>query len=248
MLTGRSAGRHEARKSRISRFFDDRCEMREWSDTRPVSEWRVAQVTKNRTCPAFLAPRTIGRETRSTVRARATCHLWFLGMMTGDAWLAGFAIPNDDAWEFLMDLLLSDRSQHVMGLARDEALNLRHEYIGTEHVLLGIVSDSADVTAGALGSFNITLARARSGVETMIGLGPPSASPDDRGVTPRAQKAIEFAREEAAQRNSPRVEPEHLLLGVAREVHGVAAQVLCDLQAPPDAVRAKVSELLGRGN
>jgi ATP-dependent Clp protease ATP-binding subunit ClpC len=156
--------------------------------------------------------------------------------------------PNDDAWEVLMELMLSDRSQHVMGLARDEALRLHHEYVGTEHVLLGIVSESADVTAGALGSFSITLDRARSGVETMIGLGPPSASPDHRGVTPRAQQAIEFAREEAVHRNSPQVEPEHLLLGVAREAHGVAAQVLRDLLAPPEAVRAKVSELLGRGN
>ncbi len=147
-----------------------------------------------------------------------------------------------------MDLSLSDRSRHVMGLARDEALRLRHEYIGTEHVLLGIISEAADVTTGALGSFGITLDRVRSGVETMIGLGPPSASPDDRGVTPRAQQVIEFAREEAAHRNSPQVDPEHLLLGVAREVHGVAAQVLCDLQAPPEAFGAKVSELLGRGD
>jgi ATP-dependent Clp protease ATP-binding subunit ClpC len=144
-----------------------------------------------------------------------------------------------------MALSLSDRSQHVMGLARDEALRLRHEYIGTEHILLGIVRESAGVSADALGSFIITLDRVRSGVETMIGLGPPSASPDDRGVTPKAQQVIAFAREEAAHRNSPQVEPEHLLLGVAREVHGVAAQMLSNLQAPPEAVRAKVSELLG---
>ncbi len=147
-----------------------------------------------------------------------------------------------------MKISLSNRSQHVMGLAHQEALRLHHEYIGTEHILLGIVSETDSDNDVALRSFSITLDRVRSGVETMIGLGPPSASPDDRGITPRAQQAIKFAREEAAHRNCRQVETEHLLLGVAREDHGVAAQVLCDLQAPPEAFGAKVSELLGRGD
>ena len=147
-----------------------------------------------------------------------------------------------------MYLSLSDRSQQVMGLARTEALRMRHEYLGTEHILLGIVSESSGANAGALAAFSITLDRVRSGVEVMIGLGPPSASSDDRGVTPRARQVIRFARDEAAQRKSPQVEPEHLLLGVTREVHGVAAQVLRDLLAPPEAVRAKVLELLSRGD
>jgi ATP-dependent Clp protease ATP-binding subunit ClpC len=147
-----------------------------------------------------------------------------------------------------MDPSLSDRSKQVLGLARNEALRLRHEYFGTEHILLGIVSETSGANAGALGAFGITLDLVRSGVEIMIGLGPPSGSPDDHGVTSRARRVIQFARDEAAQRNSPQVEPEHLLLGVTREVHGVAAQVLRDLLAPPATIQTRVSELLGRGD
>jgi ATP-dependent Clp protease ATP-binding subunit ClpA len=84
--------------------------------------------------------------------------------------------------------------------------------------------------------FGVTLDRVRSGVETIIGLEPPFASPADRGVTPKATRVIEFAQEEAAQRGSPRIEPEHLLLGVTREVRGVAAQALRDLQVSHVAV------------
>jgi ATP-dependent Clp protease ATP-binding subunit ClpC len=140
---------------------------------------------------------------------------------------------------------LAERSQRVLGLARDEASRLNHEYVGTEHILLGIASESAGVAFEALSSFGVTLDRVRSGVETIIGLGPPSASPDDRGVTPRATRVIDIAQEEATQRGSPQVEPEDLLLGVTREVQGVAAQVLRDLQAPPESVQEKVSGLLG---
>src|SRR6516165_2983492 len=122
----------------------------------------------------------------------------------------------------IMDAPLTERSQRVLGLARDEASRLQHEYIGTEHILLGIAVESAGVASEALSSFGVTLERVRSGVETIVGVGPPSASPDDRGVTPRAKRVIDFAREDAAQRGSPQVEPEHLLLGVTQEVQGVA--------------------------
>jgi ATP-dependent Clp protease ATP-binding subunit ClpC len=148
----------------------------------------------------------------------------------------------------IMDAPLTERSQRVLGLARDEASRLQHEYIGTEHILLGIAVESAGVASEALSSFGVTLERVRSGVETIVGVGPPSASPDDRGVTPRAKRVIDFAREDAAQRGSPQVEPEHLLLGVTQEVQGVAAQVLRDLQAPPEDVQEKVSGLLGRSD
>ena len=146
-----------------------------------------------------------------------------------------------------MDASLSGCSLGVMGLARDEASRLHHEYIGTEHILLGIAGQSEGVAAESLKSFGVTLDRIRSGVEGIIGVGPPTASPDDRGVTPRAKQVISFAQEVAALRGSPQVEPEHLLLGVTREVHGVAAQVLRALQASPESVQAKVSELLGGG-
>jgi ATP-dependent Clp protease ATP-binding subunit ClpC len=145
-----------------------------------------------------------------------------------------------------MDNPLAERLERVLEMARDEASRLRHEYIGTEHLLLGIAGESASMASEALSSFGVTVERVRSGVATVIGLGPPSASPDDRGVTPRAKRVVDFAREEAVQRGSPQVEPEHLLLGITREGQGVAAQVLRDLQAPPESVREKMSVLLAR--
>ena len=102
-----------------------------------------------------------------------------------------------------MYLSLSDRSQQVMGLARTQRGACAMIDLGTEHILLGIVSESSGANAGALAAFSITLDRVRSGVEVMIGIGPPSASSDDRGVTPRVRQVIRFARDEAAQRKSP---------------------------------------------
>lgn len=139
---------------------------------------------------------------------------------------------------------LSERAQRVMGAARDESLRLNHEYLGTEHILLGITGVGAGVSADCLASLGVTLERVRSCVQRRIGVGPAKASPDDRGVTPRAGHVMEFAREEAALRGSGLVEPEHLLLGVTRELQGVAAQVLRDLQTPPESVAAKVSAML----
>ena len=138
-----------------------------------------------------------------------------------------------------MDGSLSGGAQRVMGSGRDEASRLHHEYLGTEHLLLGIAAESDGVAGDVLKSLGITLERVRSGVEQIVGIGPDSASPDDRGVTPRANQALGFAREEADHRGSPQVEPEHLLLGICREAHGVAAQVLRDLGAPPEDVRAR---------
>jgi ATP-dependent Clp protease ATP-binding subunit ClpC len=143
-----------------------------------------------------------------------------------------------------MDLPQAERSQRVLGLARDEALRLHHEYVGTEHILLGIAGEASGIASEALSSFGVTLDRIRSGVATIIGLGPPSASPEDRGVTPRAKRVIGCAQDEAAQRGTSQVEPEHLLLGVTREVQGVAAQVLRDLHASPESVREKLTGLL----
>jgi ATP-dependent Clp protease ATP-binding subunit ClpC len=145
-----------------------------------------------------------------------------------------------------MDRPHAERSLRVLGLARDEASRLHHEYIGTEHILLGIASESAGVACEALSYFGVTTDRLRSGIEAIIGLGPPYASPDDRGVTPRAKRIIDIAQDEAAQRGSFHVEPEHLLVGVTRESHGVAAQVLRELLAPPESVEVKLSELLNR--
>ena len=81
---------------------------------------------------------------------------------------------------------LSGDAQRVMGSAREEASRLHHEYLGTEHLLLGIAAESDGVAGDVLKSLGITLQRVRSGVEQIVGIGPDSASPDDRGVTPPA--------------------------------------------------------------
>ncbi|WZO98752.1 Clp protease N-terminal domain-containing protein [Isosphaeraceae bacterium EP7] len=147
-----------------------------------------------------------------------------------------------------MDKLLSDRSRAALEKARDEASRLHHEYIGTEHILLGIAGEAGGNASATLASFGVTLDRIRVAVEALIGIGPPGASPDDRGVTPRAKQVIGFAQEEVDRSGHKEVDPEHLLIGLTREVHGVAAQVLRNLQAPPEDVVEKVSELLGRGD
>jgi ATP-dependent Clp protease ATP-binding subunit ClpC len=147
-----------------------------------------------------------------------------------------------------VDKSLSKRSQRALELAVDEASRLHHEYIGTEHILLGIASEGNGVAFNVLKSFGITLDEVRSGVETIVGVGPCTASPHNIGVTPRAKQVINFAQEEATKCSASGIEPEHLLLGVTREVHGVAAQVLRHLQAPPESVQNKVWALLGNGD
>jgi len=137
----------------------------------------------------------------------------------------------------------SEHARRILDLARDEAARLHHEYIGTEHILLGMAG-AAGPAADAPGSFGITLDGARAAVERIVGVGPESGSPDDLGMTPRAKEAIGFAREEAGRHA---IGPEHLLLGLAREVEGVPARVMHDLGADQERVHAEVSSRLGRG-
>jgi ATP-dependent Clp protease ATP-binding subunit ClpC len=137
-----------------------------------------------------------------------------------------------------MDGTLSPRSQAVFALAREEAKRLHHEYIGTEHILLGILGEGQGNARGALTSAGITLEDARTRVERVIGIGPNTASPDDRGLSPRARKVITVAQTEAKSRQSSVVDPEHLLLGLSQDQQCVAALVLRDLQFDPDRNRS----------
>jgi ATP-dependent Clp protease ATP-binding subunit ClpC len=144
---------------------------------------------------------------------------------------------------------LSQSAQPVMEHARCEVLRLHHEYLGTEHILLGIATEHAGIAADVFASTGITVERIRLALAPIVEIGPPSASPDDRRVTPSATRVLGFAHEEAALCGSSQVEPEHLLLGITREVQGVAAQVLRNLEVPPEVVREQLlSRLLGRGN
>jgi ATP-dependent Clp protease ATP-binding subunit ClpA len=148
----------------------------------------------------------------------------------------------------------TDRARRVMILANQEALRFRHEYIGTEHILLGLVADvneGSGVAANVLKSLGVDLRTIRLEVEKIVQSGPDAAVFDRMPQTPRAKKVIEFAVEEARNLNpnyvGNYVGTEHLLLGLVREEEGVAAQVLMALGLGLEDVRAELLHLLGRG-
>ena len=130
----------------------------------------------------------------------------------------------------------TDRARRVVVLAQDEARELNHNYIGTEHILLGLISEGDGVAAKALESMGISLDAVRSEVVDIIGRGsqPPSGHVP---FTPRAKKVLEYSLREALQLGHKYIGTEHLLLGLIREGEGVAAQVLVKLGADLPRVR-----------
>lgn len=137
----------------------------------------------------------------------------------------------------------TERARKVLVLAHQEAARLGHPYIGTEHILLGLLSEGEGVAAKALGSLHVNLSDVRNTVESNIGRGEePAAEPN---YTPRAKKVIELAVEEAQNLGHNYIGTEHLLLGLIREGEGVAAQVLAGMGADINMVRQRVIEMLG---
>jgi ATP-dependent Clp protease ATP-binding subunit ClpC len=138
----------------------------------------------------------------------------------------------------------TDRARRVVVLAQEEARLLNHNYIGTEHVLLGLVREGKGVAAQALTSMGIGLDAVRGQVELIIGEG--QAAPTGHiPFTPRAKKVLELSLREALQLSHNYIGTEHILLGLVREGEGVAAQVLQKLGADLDRVRQAVIRLLG---
>lgn len=139
----------------------------------------------------------------------------------------------------------TDRARQVMQLANQEAQRFNHEYIGTEHVLLGLIKEGSGVAARVLKNLGLDLRQLRVEVEKLIQSGP---EPVGRKLpqTPRAKKVIEYAMEEARHLDHNYVGSEHLLLGLLREDEGVAAQVLTNLGLKLDDVRNETWQLLGR--
>jgi ATP-dependent Clp protease ATP-binding subunit ClpA len=137
----------------------------------------------------------------------------------------------------------TDRARRVVVLAQEEARRLKHNYLGTEHILLGLVGEGEGVAARALESLGISLEAVRQQVEEIIGQGqqPPSGH---YPFTPRAKKVLDLASREALQLGHNYVGTEHILLGLVREGEGVAAQVLVKLGADLDRVRQQVVQLL----
>jgi len=137
----------------------------------------------------------------------------------------------------------TDRARRVVVLAQEEARLLNHNYIGTEHILLGLIHEGEGVAAKALESLGISLEAVRSQVEELIGQG--GSSPSGHiPFTPRAKKVLELSLREALQLGHNYIGTEHILLGLIREGEGVAAQVLVKLGADLSRVRQQVIQLL----
>lgn len=138
----------------------------------------------------------------------------------------------------------TDRARRVVVLSQEEARLLNHDYIGTEHILLGLIHEDEGVAAKALESLNVSLRAARSEVEAIIGQG--QAGPTGHiPFTPRAKKVLELSLREALQLGHNYIGTEHILLGLIREGEGVGAQVLTKLGATLEKVRGEVVRQLG---
>lgn len=141
----------------------------------------------------------------------------------------------------------TDRARKVMMLANQEAQRFNHEYLGTEHLLLGLVKEGSGIAANVLRNLGVELDRIRLEVEKIVQAGPadtPTMGKLPR--TPRAKRVIEYAIEEAKGLNHNYVGTEHLLLGLIRENEGVAAQILLNLGVTVAAVRTEILHLLGK--
>jgi ATP-dependent Clp protease ATP-binding subunit ClpC len=140
----------------------------------------------------------------------------------------------------------TDRARRVVVLAQEEARRLNHNYIGTEHLLLGLIREGEGVAARALSNLEISLEVVRQQLEEILGRGMQAPS-GSIPFTPRAKKVLELSLRESKQLHHEYIGTEHLLLGLIREGEGVAAQVLNRLDAGEDRVRQEVVQLLAEG-
>ena len=139
----------------------------------------------------------------------------------------------------------TERARKVLSLAQDEAQRFNHNYIGTEHLLLGLVREGDGVAAKVLANLGVELQKVRSAVEFIIGRGDRIVL-GEIGLTPRAKKVIELAVDEARRLNHHYIGTEHLLLGLVREGEGIAAGVLESLGVNLEKVRVETIRVLGR--
>jgi ATP-dependent Clp protease ATP-binding subunit ClpC len=139
----------------------------------------------------------------------------------------------------------TELARMVMGSARDEAASLNHHYIGTEHLLLGLLREEEGLAARVLASFGVELVVVRRDVERIVGRGDEPVPP---GVllprTPRMDDIIELSNAESETMGHPLTGTEHLLLGLVREGNGVANVILADLGVPGESIRQEIYRLL----
>ncbi len=139
----------------------------------------------------------------------------------------------------------TDRARKVMQLANQEAQRFNHEYIGTEHILLGLVKEGSGVAANVLKNLDIDLRKVRLEVEKLVRSGPDMVTAGKLPQTPAAKRVVDYSMEEARRLNHNYIGTEHILLGLLREDQGVAAAVLKNLGLRLDELREEVLVLLG---
>ena len=139
----------------------------------------------------------------------------------------------------------TERVRKVIYLAREEAARLQHDYIGTEHLLLGVIREGEGIAATVLNNLGLDLDRIRQEVENMVSASGGTMTIGEIPFTPRAKRVLELAVEEARSLGHNSVGTEHLLLGLIREGEGVAAKVLLELGVDRKRVREETLKLLG---
>jgi ATP-dependent Clp protease ATP-binding subunit ClpC len=139
----------------------------------------------------------------------------------------------------------TERARQVVVLAQDEARALKHNYIGTEHLLLGLLREEEGLAARALGSLDITVEDVRAQVARIVGQGDEEVT-GQIAFTPRGKKVLELSLRESLSLGHNYIGTEHVLLGLVRENEGVAARILYDLDAGPEKVFEQLGPLLSR--
>jgi hypothetical protein len=141
----------------------------------------------------------------------------------------------------------TDRARKIIALSNSEAQRFNHEYLGTEHLLLGIVKEGSGVAANVLKNLKIDLRLVRLEVEKLVKSGPDMVTMGKLPHTPRVKRVFEYAVEQAKKLNHNYIGSEHLLLGLLCERDGIAVQVLLNLGVTLDVVRVEILNLLGAG-
>ena len=139
----------------------------------------------------------------------------------------------------------TDRARKIMALANQEAQRLNHEYIGTEHILLGLLKEGSGTGANILKNLDVDIKKLYPEIEKLVKNGPDKVQMGKLPQSPRAKRVIEFAMEEARALNHNYVGSEHVLIGLVRETEGIAAQVLMNLGLKLEDIRQETLNLLG---
>ncbi len=147
-----------------------------------------------------------------------------------------------------MNYNFTDRFRKVLAMALEEAIRLQHDYVGTEHILLGLIREGEGVAAAVLTNLNVDLDQIREQVEERVKKGRVTIALVELAYTSQARKALELAIAEAREFSHSYVGTEHLLLGLIREENGIASQALASFDLTSDRARAETAALVGMGS